>query len=942
MRLNIVSVWANIIIFVRLFNILKTTNSLSSSNSMSKTVSQNDSNTINSSIRIELFFQSSDDLRQRVKFLSSEGFTSYNIVNKNNRDTLLQWVDTIREEVPTSHICVHYSAKYNKSRQKDGAFHNFEQFMKDMDARQEDCESDRSNNEVLLISGSGDKPKFNSLTGLQRLSTKITKTSIAVAFNPFMPNSQDFEVEKKRLQAKLATHKVSKIYFQFGTDLQRLRTALDWLTTEVRNDEIGFEICGSIFLPTKKLINQQKFRPWNGVYLNQEFLESEEGARGIVLEMIKLYKSYNCELIIEAPGVRNEKDIAIVKSLLRAKQLLEENTTTSKQPTKEERHRQQDGGIHGTSTAATTAARSEEETNEKRRKIERLSPSPLVAPAALQKPAIVLFGSHDVRIHDNEAFQLASFHESVIPVFLWCPNDQGKWGVIGAAEVVLKDALKSLDSTLTANGLKLICRSTDSFQHELSQLCMECDAITIYWNKEHTTESRIREQQCKATLESIGVQAIECQSSLLYDPTVLDLKGGFNGGHWGTLMPFLKACQKQLGPPRRPILRHETFALLQSVQGPKSWPDLTRVDNLDNFAQITGRDRWDEPILARFPMNEEEGLKTMNEFMKNGFERYEKERSRADINTATSRLSVHLRIGTVSPNEFYYKIEDSGLDYSDRRTISRRLFWRDLAYYQLLNFPKMREISIRTHYDKTEWATGEEETKRFEAWKKGQTGYPLVDAGMRELWATGWMTQSVRMVVASFLTEYLRVNWVKGCEWFHYTLADADSAINSMMWQNAGRAGIDQWNFVMSPVAASQDMNGDYTRRWVPELSKLSKPVLHRPWEASPDFLEQMGVILGDTYPHRIVSDLVEERQKTVANVLKMRKNNQEFNSNRGYDVIELPDGSKTVVFTKKEFRIDSNGGIVPVEKSHRSKKSREAKSKALRGRKARQNSSLK
>jgi len=175
------------------------------------------------------------------------------------------------------------------------------------------------------------------------------------------------------------------------------------------------------------------------------------------------------------------------------------------------------------------------------------------------------------------------------------------------------------------------------------------------------------------------------------------------------------------------------------------------------------------------------------------------------------------------------KIVISNLRYDEKKTFSRRLFWRDLAYFQLFHFPLMRDRSIRSHYDDTQWVSDTEGVRRFEAWKQGRTGYPLVDAGMRELYSTGWMTQSIRMVVASFLTEYLRVKWVKGCDWFHYTLADSDSAINAMMWQNASRSGIDQWNFVMSPVAASQDPSGDYTRRWVPELAHLPTPFLHRP-----------------------------------------------------------------------------------------------------------------
>jgi len=204
-----------------------------------------------------------------------------------------------------------------------------------------------------------------------------------------------------------------------------------------------------------------------------------------------------------------------------------------------------------------------------------------------------------------------------------------------------------------------------------------------------------------------------------------------------------------------------------------------------------------------------------------------------------------------------------------------------------------------------------EEKRNFNAWKNGQTGYPLVDAGMRELYATGWMTQSVRMVVASFLIEYLRVNWTKGCDWFHDSLVDADSAINPMMWQNAGRSGIDQWNFVMSPEAASQDRTGFYVRKWLPELALLSKPFLHKPWEAPAEILSNAGVVLGETYPRRIVTDLRTQRKVSIENVLNTRRKNQRYNNDRGYDIITLPNGKETVVFTKKEYRINRKGNVI-------------------------------
>lgn len=194
----------------------------------------------------------------------------------------------------------------------------------------------------------------------------------------------------------------------------------------------------------------------------------------------------------------------------------------------------------------------------------------------------------------------------------------------------------------------------------------------------------------------------------------------------------------------------------------------------------------------------------------------------------------------------------------------------------------------------------------------------MVDAGMRELYLTGWMPQTVRMVCASFLVEYLRVSWADGMEWFHDTLCDADSAINAMMWQNAGRSGIDQWNFVLSPEAASQDPTGTYTRKYVPELAKLSNKFLHKPWQASSEVLRSAGVVIGETYPERVVTNLPNERGCSVNAVLDMRRSNQEYNDPRGYDLITLPDGSKTKVFTKEEYRIGRDGHVLPPMRQRR------------------------
>ena len=828
----------------------------------------NDNNMKN--VRIELFFKDEHELSKRMQFLSSSSsssststgnpysksnnyniITSFNIVNKSRQDTMKEWVTTIHETLIQQQqdqdqqrqqysICAHYSLKFNKSTSRskhrdDESYQKFISFLQSLPTSTATSTAtittnDNSNNnnisicnEVLLISGSGDKATLDTINVLQRLqndyennndltttstttslsSTITTTTSttsssllpdIAIAYNPFFPLEKDISIEKQRLIDKLNTNQVNKIYIQFGTNLNVLQSTLKWLindilpqycqnttTTNNNNKQKRITICGSIFLPTKKLIAQQKFRPWNGVYLSQEFLNSPHDAYQIVVQMMKLYQKFGCEILIEAPGVRNEKDMDLVQQLLKDRDTYDDDDDDSNNDdnnndnnnNNNDRHIGEEVKMDPNNHQGEMTKSNSNSLSFKRQKLAgsrshsnlSSSLSNTIPPDVLNQPAILLFGSHDVRVHDNEAFQLASFHSQVIPIFLWDKRSQGKsFGVTGALEVVLKDALQNLKKKLQNHDLDLICRNTSDIGQELLTLCSETGAKVVYLNKEHVTESRIREENIHSLLKANDVCTVLCNSSLLYDPTKLSLSTGFNGGHWGTLMPFLKACKKQLGEPRRPIAHHETFSLLDTMKGPKSWPHGVDIDELD-LAVVSGKDKWDLAILERFSMSEEDAKSQMEAFMKKGFLLYEQERSRADLEQSTSKLSPHLRLGTLSPNELYYKVESSSLSYEEKKTFARRLFWRDLAYYHLLNFPDMRELSIRSHYEKTEWCSDEEEKRRFEAWKAGMTGYPLVDAGMRELYKTGWLTQSLRMVVASFLTEYLRVNWVKGCEW---------------------------------------------------------------------------------------------------------------------------------------------------------------------------------
>ena len=200
--------------------------------------------------------------------------------------------------------------------------------------------------------------------------------------------------------------------------------------------------------------------------------------------------------------------------------------------------------------------------------------------------------------------------------------------------------------------------------------------------------------------------------------------------------------------------------------------------------------------------------------------------------------------------------------------------WREFGYHLLYHFPRTPTEPLRGEYTRFEWR---KDSKALEAWRRGRTGIPMVDAGMRELWATGWMHNRVRMIVASFLVKNLRLHWLHGARWFWDTLVDADLASNTLGWQWTAGCGADAAPYfrVFNPVSQGLkfDAGGDYVRRWVPELAKLSGEDLHAPWEAKPAALDAAGVVLGRDYPHPIV-DLKESREAALAAWQALRSGN--------------------------------------------------------------------
>ena len=561
----------------------------------------------------------------------------------------------------------------------------------------------------------------------------------------------------------------------------------------------------------------------------------------------------------------------------------------------------------------------------------------------------------------------------VVPAFVW-PVRRGRQAPRGAAQAWLAASLAQLDRDLTELGTRLVLRlarppstqpsdeaqasngvlgtpaacvaqvvGKDGFgpgtrgeallerigaadrtaalaeamdvAQELRRLAAESGCTRVVWHRAYEPEAQLIEHivECQLRLHLPSVQLSSFAGHLLYEPAEVALPTGFAGGHWGTLMPFVKACERTGPTPRVPLPAPRALALPNQPPLSVSLSALGLAARLVRADGRLGRD-WAAEMMAHWPhgVGEAVAQNGMAVFVdgrggaSGGLAAYESKRSRADESNSVSRLSPFLRFGQLSCRQLYHAVKNAGYPREVTKTFGRRLHWRDLAYYQLHTFPLMDRVPIRRHYEDHAWNA--QSDMRLLAWQRGQTGYPMVDAGMRSLYATGWMHQSVRMVCASFLVEYLGVSWVEGADWFADTLVDADHAINSMMWQNAGRSGIDQWNFVLSPETGSQDASGRFCREWVPELASLPRKHLHTPWLASADVLAHAGVELGRTYPERIVTDLHSARRETVAALLAMRAQHLEMNDAGGYDLIRLPCGTQTRVFTKQEFRLDGYG----------------------------------
>lgn len=435
----------------------------------------------------------------------------------------------------------------------------------------------------------------------------------------------------------------------------------------------------------------------------------------------------------------------------------------------------------------------------------------------------------------------------MVPFFLWSPQEEGCWAPGAAIRWWLHHSLLALGDTLQSMGSRLIIRQGPTLE-VFGSLIRETGARAVYWNRLYEPLLLKRDARVKDVLRKSGVQVESYGSALMNDPwNVLNRQGK----PFQMFTPFWRTCQQQ-GEPEEPA------PMPRSIPAPLRWPRSLRLDELD---LLPTRD-WAEGLSKVWKPGEKSAQRKLKDFCAEALEEYPLARN-LPAEAGTSKLSPHLHFGEIGPRQIWQGVQDAAsmsgsVSHAAAGSFLRQLGWREFAHHLLYHFPFAPEKPLRTKFAKFPW---KRDLNSLRAWQNGMTGYPLVDAGMRELWATGWMHNRVRMIVASFLVKDLLLPWNKGAEWFWDTLVDADLANNTLGWQWAAGCGADAAPYfrVFNPVlqGAKFDPRGDYVRRWIPELESVPLKWVHEPWKAPADIRRKCD------YPAPIV-DHVAARNRAL------------------------------------------------------------------------------
>ncbi|MBZ0266455.1 DNA photolyase family protein [bacterium] len=461
---------------------------------------------------------------------------------------------------------------------------------------------------------------------------------------------------------------------------------------------------------------------------------------------------------------------------------------------------------------------------------------------------------NDLRLADNPALVAAVRSGETIPIYIHDPKTTYKWRAGAASKVWLHHSLKALELSYENKGGKLFFRKGDPLKL-FPELVRSEDIQAVYWNKSYEPESQRIENELEKILSEMGVRVRSYSSYLFFEPGTVLTK---QQTPYKVFTPFYNTALKQLEakPPLPPPVKIDT---------PETIHGAVQLDELELLPSYL----WWKKLVDHWNFGENAAGKMLDEFLDAKIIRYSTERDFLASHT-TSKLSPYLHHGEISPNQLLWTIQqqaNSGVSVEARNSSDafiRQLIWREFAYSLLFYHPQTPDEPLHAQFSSFPW---QDNDSLFVKWKNGETGYPVVDTAMRELWETGSMHNRARMIVASFLTKDLLIPWQRGAEWFWDTLFDADLANNTFGWQWTAGCGADASPYyrIFNPETQSRkfDNLAEYLKKWLPELRKLDHKAIHAPWKISSSQLENAGIKLGKEYPYPIV-DHSQAREKAL------------------------------------------------------------------------------
>ncbi|MBT4885424.1 MAG: deoxyribodipyrimidine photo-lyase [Legionellales bacterium] len=459
----------------------------------------------------------------------------------------------------------------------------------------------------------------------------------------------------------------------------------------------------------------------------------------------------------------------------------------------------------------------------------------------------------DLRLSDNPALVAASNHGKVLPIYILDDINSGDYKLGSASRVWLHHSLKALNKSLH-DDLSLYCGDPLTI---LLNICEAYPVKNIFWNRCYEPWQINRDAIIKEKLRAKGISIQSYNGSLLWEPWHVHKS---DGSPYKVFTPFYRKGCLNAKSPREPLYPPDK---LSTCCDKKFSVSLERLNLLPEKC-------WGLGIKSAWSMGEEAAQQCLDKFIDEGLQNYKDGRNFPN-KKFVSRLSPHFHFGEISANQAWYSVKDICNDQNQDNFCSE-LGWREFSYYQLYFNQNLPIENLHKKFNDFPWKS---DPVGLLAWQKGETGVPIVDAGMRELWQTGYIHNRVRMVAASFLVKNLCIDWRHGERWFWDCLVDADLASNSASWQWVAGCGADASPYfrIFNPVTQGQkfDSDGEYVRKYVPEIAKLPNKFLFSPWEAPLLVLKEAGVVLGDTYPKPIV-DLKKSREYALAAFASLKK----------------------------------------------------------------------